>query len=190
MDARRLTKLRKGLAAFLDAVVGTLDHPRRRRWCEAYVRGVLLDGQRKSVEPMAKRLQAIDQSDADYEQSLQQFVNQSPWDEQVVLDGLQSWIARQFGTDGCLIIDDTGFPKQGERSVGVARQYTGTLGKIASCQVAVTLQMATDRDVVGLDARLYLPQAWTEKGDILYFRKPECPLFLALEAISKPAEDC
>jgi len=162
MDARRLTKLRKGLAAFLDAVVGTLDHPRRRRWCEAYVRGVLLDGQRKSVEPMAKRLQAIDQSDADYEQSLQQFVNQSPWDEQVVLDGLQSWIARQFGTDGCLIIDDTGFPKQGERSVGVARQYTGTLGKIASCQVAVTLQMATDRDVVGLDARLYLPQAWTD----------------------------
>ena len=102
MDARKLTKLRKDLSAFLDAVVGTLDHPRRRRWCEAYVRGVLLDGQRKSVEPMAKRLQAIDQSDADYEQSLQQFVNQSPWDEQAVLDGLQTWIARQFGTAECL----------------------------------------------------------------------------------------
>jgi SRSO17 transposase len=78
-----------------------------------------------------------------------------------VLDGLQAWIAKRFGTDGYLIIDDTGFPKQGTRSVGVARQYTGTLGKVASCQVAVTLQLATDREVAGLDARLYLPQAWT-----------------------------
>jgi SRSO17 transposase len=162
MDAKKLTKLRKELTAFLDAVVGSLDHPRRRRWCEAYVRGVLLDGQRKSIEPLARRLEAIDQSDADYEQALQQFVNQSPWDEQAVLGGLQTWIARQFGAVGCLIIDDTGFPKQGERSVGVARQYTGTLGKIASCQVAVTLQLATERDVVGLDARLYLPEAWTD----------------------------
>ncbi|MAT70883.1 MAG: hypothetical protein CMJ58_15315 [Planctomycetaceae bacterium] len=162
MDAKKLTKLRKDLRTFLDVVVGTRDHPRRRRWCEAYVLGVLLDGQRKSVEPMAKRLQAIDQSDADYEQSLQQFVDQSPWDEQAVLAGLQAWIARQFNADGCLIIDDTGFPKPGERSVGVARQDTGTLGKIASCQVAVTLHLATDRDVVGLDARLDLPEAWTD----------------------------
>ena len=92
---------------------------------------MLLDGQRKSVELMAKRLQAIDQSAADYEQSLQQFVNQSPWDERAVLDGLQTWIARQFGADGFLIIDDTGFPKQGERSVGVARQSTGTLSPAA-----------------------------------------------------------
>ena len=162
MDARKLRKLRKDLAAFLDAVVGTLGNARRRRWCETYVRGVLLDGQRKSIEPMAARLQAIEQSQEDYEQALQQFINQSPWDEQAVLDGLQIWIGRQFGTDGYLILDDTGFPKQGVQSVGVARQYTGTLGKVASCQVAVTLQLATGQAVVGLDARLYLPQSWTE----------------------------
>lgn len=78
---------------------------------------------------MAKRLQAIDQSDADYEQSLQQFVNQSPWDEQVMLDGLQSRIARQFGADGCLIIDDTGFPKQGGRSVGSLGNTRGRWGR-------------------------------------------------------------
>ncbi|MBX7106313.1 MAG: IS701 family transposase, partial [Gemmataceae bacterium] len=101
----------------------------------------------------------------DYEQALQQFLNQSPWDEQVVLAGLQAWIGRQFGRDGFLIIDDTGFPKQGRHSVGVARQYTGTLGKVASCQVAVTLQLATGREVVGLDARLYLPKAWVEDED-------------------------
>jgi SRSO17 transposase len=161
MDARKLTKLRKDLTSFLDEVAGTLGHPRRRRWCDAYLRGVLLDGHRKSVEPMAARLQVIEQGVEDYEQALQQFLNQSPWDEQELLDGLHPWIGDRFGRDGFLIIDDTGFPKQGEQSVGVARQYTGTLGKVASCQVAVTLQFATAAHVVALDARLYLPEAWT-----------------------------
>ena len=165
MDARTLAKLKKDLTSFLDEVAGTLGNPRRRRWCESYLRGVLLDGHRKSVEPMAARLKVIEQGEHDYEQGLQQFLNQSPWDEQEVIDGLQTWIARQFGTDGVLIIDDTGFPKQGQHSVGVARQYTGTLGKVASCQVAVTLQFATAAEVVGLEAQLYLPSAWTEDAD-------------------------
>jgi SRSO17 transposase len=162
MDVRKLTKLRQDLTSFLDDVVGTMGNPRRRRWCDAYLRGVLLDGHRKSVEPMAARLKTIEQGSEDYEQALQQFLNQSPWDEQTILDGLQTWIARQFGGEGVLIIDDTGFPKQGQHSVGVARQYTGTLGKVASCQVAVTLQYATATEVVGLDAKLYLPKVWTE----------------------------
>jgi SRSO17 transposase len=161
MDARKLSKLRNDLTAFLDVVAGPLGHPRRRRWCDAYLRGVLLDGHRKSVEPMAARLKVIEQGSEDYEQALQQFLNQSPWDEQELLDGLQAWIGRRFGGSGFLIVDDTGFPKQGEHSVGVARQYTGTLGKVASCQVAVTLQLATATQVVALDAQLYLPEAWT-----------------------------
>lgn len=82
-----------------------------------------------------------------------------------MLDALQDWIGRKLGSDGFLIIDDTGFPKQGDNSVGVARQYTGTLGKIASCQVAVTLQLATGRDVVGLDAKLYLSEAWCRDSE-------------------------
>jgi SRSO17 transposase len=162
MDARKLSKLRKDLVAFLDAVVGTLGNARRRRWCEAYVRGVLLDGQRKSIEPMAVRLKKIEEGAEDYEQALQQFINQSPWDEYAVLDSLQAWVGRQFRAEGYLILDDTGFPKQGQHSVGVARQYTGTLGKVASCQVAVTLQLATQREVLGLDACLYLPQTWAD----------------------------
>jgi SRSO17 transposase len=165
MNARMLLKLRKDLASFLDDVVGTLGHPRRRRWCECYVRGILLDGQRKSIEPMAARLKAIEQGSEDYEQALQQFINQSPWDEQALRDGLQGWVGRQFGTEGFLILDDTGFPKQGRNSVGVARQYTGTLGKVGSCQVAVTLQFATQQEVVCMDARLYLPKAWTDDPD-------------------------
>lgn len=167
MNARQLAKLRRDLTTFLDDVAGSLAHPRRRRWCDAYLRGILLDGHRKSVEPMAARLKRVEQGAEDYEQALQQFLNQSPWDPQSVLDDLQAWIARQFGTDGFLIIDDTGFPKQGVASVGVARQYTGTLGKVASCQVAVTLQFTTGREVVGLDTRLYLPEAWTADADRL-----------------------
>jgi SRSO17 transposase len=167
MDERKLTKLRKDLTAFLDDVAGALGHPRRRHWCDAYLRGILLDGHRKSVEPMAARLKAIERGDEDYEQALQQFLSQSPWDERSLLDALHPWIAKRFGTDGFLIIDDTGFPKQGEHSVGVARQYTGTLGKVASCQVAVTLQFATAAHVVALDAQLYLPEAWAGDRDRL-----------------------
>jgi SRSO17 transposase len=165
MDARKLSKLRRDLTAFLDSVVGTMGNVRRRRWCDAYVRGILLDGHRKSVEPMAARLRTIEQGEEDYEQALQQFLNQSPWDAGDVRDGLHAWIARRFGTAGVVIIDDTGFPKQGTHSVGVARQYTGTLGKVASCQVAVTLQFATAKEVVGLDAQLYLPKAWADDAD-------------------------
>ena len=163
MDARKLKKLQTELTKVLDEVAGTVRHPRQRRWCHTYVRGILLDGQRKSIEPMADRLQAIEQGDEDYEQALQQFINQSPWDEQAVLDGLQRWIGQRFTEEGFLILDDTGFPKQGTHSVGVARQYTGTLGKVASCQVAVTLQLGTPREVLGLDARLYLPESWTDE---------------------------
>ena len=100
MDARKLSKLRKDLAAFLDAVVGTLGNARRRRWCETYVRGVLLDGQRKSIEPMSARLKKIEHGEEDYEQALQQFINQSPWDEQggarqlADLDGATIWQRR------------------------------------------------------------------------------------------------
>lgn len=147
----------------------------RRQWAVTYVRGLLLDGQRKSVEPMAKRLVAIDGSPRDYEQSLQQFVNQSPWKERPVRDRLARWVAHR-GTrkrgrsqaaartapDGSLIIDDTGFPKQGKHSVGVARQYSGTLGKVGNCQVTVTLYYGDATAVgYGVDAELYLPEVWT-----------------------------
>ena len=81
---------------------------------------------------MAARLQKIESGAEDYEQALQQFLNQSPWDEQAALDGLQRWISRKFGTQGYLILDDTGFPKQGKHSVGVAPHHTGTLGQVGS----------------------------------------------------------
>jgi SRSO17 transposase len=168
MDAKRLQRLRAELARYLDDVLPDLGRKGRRDWAELYVRGLLLDGQRKSAGAMAQRLRRIDRSPEDYEQGLQQFLSQSPWDERSVRDRLARHLHGTLGGDGLLILDDTGFPKQGTHSVGVARQYSGTLGKVGSCQVGVTLQYATEREVVGLDAELYLPEeAWGKDSDRL-----------------------
>ncbi len=127
---------------------------------------------------MARRLEEIDGSKQDYEQSLQQLVNQSPWPAGLVRDRLQRWVAassaaqvrRHLGGSAAafqrfLILDETGFAKQGKSSVGVSRQYSGTLGKVASCQIAVTLQYATQPaarakggEVFCVDMRLFLPE--------------------------------
>jgi SRSO17 transposase len=166
MDAKRLQKLRAELGAYLNELMpDQLGNRRRRRWAEVYVRGLLLDGARKSIEPMARRLEAIDHPldpGTDYEQAMQQLVNQSPWEDRGPRDRLAHHVVATVGVGGALLLDDTGFPKQGTHSVGVARQYSGTLGKIGNCQVAVTLQYATERAVFCLDAALYLPKEWTE----------------------------
>jgi SRSO17 transposase len=166
MDAKRLQKLRGELGSFLDELMpDRLGNRRRRQWAEVYVRGLMLDGARKSIEPMAGRLEEIDgytDDRVDYEQALQQLINQSPWDDQSLRDRLAHRIVATAGVGGALLIDDTGFPKQGKHSVGVARQYSGTMGKIGNCQVAVTLQYATERAVFCLDAALYLPEEWTK----------------------------
>src|SRR5262245_13241469 len=168
MDTKQLQRLRADLSTFLDELTpDRLGNVARRRWAEVYLRGLLLDGHRKSVEPMAQRLQATDGGTRDYEQALQQFLDQSPWDDRPVRDRLARRVMAAVGTDGSVIIDDTGFPKQGTHSVGVARQYSGTLGKVGSCQVAVTLQYATDREVFALDAALYLPEEWGRDRDRL-----------------------
>ncbi len=158
MDAKQLQRLRLDLAHYLDVVLPDLGRQGRRPWAELYLRGLLLDGRRKSAGAMAERLQRIDRTEHDYEQGLQQFLSQSPWDERPVRDQLARHVCQTLGGEGLLILDDTGFPKQGTHSVGVERQYSGTLGKVGNCQIAVTLQFATKREVVCLDAALYLPE--------------------------------
>jgi SRSO17 transposase len=168
MDAKRLQRLQGDLTRFLDDVLPDLGRKGRRAWAELYLRGLLLDGRRKSAGAMAERLQRIDRSPEDYEQGLQQFLSQSPWDARPVRDRLARHLAGLLDPDGSLVLDDTGFPKQGTHSVGVERQYSGTLGKVGNCQVGVTLQYATEREVVGLDADLYLPEeSWGNRPDRL-----------------------
>jgi SRSO17 transposase len=96
------------------------------------------------------------------EQSLQQFLNQSPWDWQPLWHQRAARVERAFAPVVAWIVDDTGFPKKGEHSVGVARQYSGTLGKTANCQIAVSLHRTDARGSSPLGFRLYLPQEWTD----------------------------
>jgi SRSO17 transposase len=156
MTTRELEASRKRLEGFADEMLGSLRDRRQGRWGQVYLRGLLLEGRRKSVQPMAERL-----PDGD-EQCLQQFLNQSPWEWQPVRERIAKKMTAALGGGGCWIVDDTGFPKQGKHSVGVARQYCGTLGKRGNCQVGVSISYATPRGAMPLDWALYLPKEWTD----------------------------
>lgn len=140
------------------------DFPQARpaQWASVYLRGLLLDGERKSIEPLSRRVALPENlAVADPDQALQQFVNQSPWDEGKLLRRYRRRLARTFHSpDGIFVIDDVSFPKQGRHSVGVQRQYCGALGKKANCQVAVSVHYVSPKGHYPLDFRLYLPDAW------------------------------
>ncbi len=141
-----------------------LNRPRQAAWCGIYLHGLLADGERKSIEPMAQRLaRRLDFDVADPDQALQQFVNQSTWDEQKVGRHYRAVMAETFADPrGLFVIDDTSFPKQGRHSVGVQRQYCGALGKRANCQVAPSVHYVSPKGHCPLAMRLYLPEAWLD----------------------------
>jgi SRSO17 transposase len=122
---------------------------------EQYVRGLLLEGRRKSIQPMAARL-----VDGD-EEGLQHFITDSPWDDEPVRRRLARRMTAEIEPEGW-IVDDTGLPKDGRFSPGVAHQYCGALGKTANCQVLVSLNAASDRASCPLDWRLFVPKSWDQ----------------------------
>jgi SRSO17 transposase len=121
-----------------------------------YVRGLLEQGPRKSLEPMVERLGA----DADY-QSMQQFVADSPWDPARVVRAVAERVAPEVEVEAW-VLDDTGFPKDGKDSPGVKRQYSGTLGKTGNCQIGVSVHAVGSRGTVPLGWALYLPEDWCQ----------------------------
>jgi SRSO17 transposase len=157
----QLRRIRARLVAFAEDLFEPLPRKDQRRWGQTYLRGLLLDGKRKSIQPMATRLARGDpQADADaLEQALQQFVNQSPWDPVPVRRRLAQRMTTTIGPDAW-VIDDTGFPKFGRHSVGVAPQYCGALGKVANCQVGVSVHAATDQASCPINWRLFVPEEW------------------------------
>ena len=158
MKPTELAKARGRLVAFAGEMFASLARSDQRRWGEVYLRGLMLDGRRKSIEPMAARL-----SDGD-EQCLQQFVNQSPWAWEPVRRQLAARMSAEIAPLAW-IVDDTGFPKAGRYSVGVERQYSGTLGKIGNCQVGVSISTASEVASCPLDWRLFLPAAWDNDAE-------------------------
>jgi SRSO17 transposase len=160
----QLRRVRRRLETFAEAIFEPIRRKDQRRWGSTYLRGLLLDGKRKSIQPMAARLargepgQHVD-PDA-IEQALQQFVSQSPWDWTPVRQRLAQRMAAAI-RPAAWVIDDTSFPKFGRHSVGVAPQYCGALGKVANCQVGVSVHAVTDTASVPLDWQLFLPESWT-----------------------------
>jgi SRSO17 transposase len=147
----------------------------RRHWAEVYLQGLFLDGERKSIQPLSQRVN-VPGWQGDTEQALQLFVNQSNWDEQAVLCTHRQVLAESLADPaGVIVIDDTGFPKKGRHSVGVARQYSGTLGKTDNCQIAVSLHYVAPMGDYPLALRLFLHESWTSQ--------PE-----RMEAVHVPAE--
>src|SRR3954452_156947 len=155
-----LRRLEDYAAGFREAFV--FDRP--ARWAPVYLAGLIQEGERKSIEPLARRVALPPELQVkDPDQALQQFVNQSPWDEQQVLKRYRTVMARTFADpEGIFVIDDTSFPKQGRHSVGVQRQYCGALGKRANCQVAPSVHYVSPEGHYPLAMRLYLPESWAK----------------------------
>jgi SRSO17 transposase len=151
--AADLEAQRAELIEFAEQMYGSLARCDQRAKGEQYVRGLLLEGRRKSIQPMAARL-----PDGD-EQGLQQFITDSPWADAPVRRRLARRMSAEIEPLGW-VVDDTGLPKDGRFSPGVAHQYCGALGKTANCQVIVSVNAATDEASCPLDWRLFLPSEW------------------------------
>jgi SRSO17 transposase len=155
MTEAQAVRCRKRLEQFLIDLLEPVGRSERRHWGEVYVRSLLLDGERKSIEPLATRLPEGNV------QAMQQFIGQSPWEWNPVWERLGKRMTAELEPDPAWVVDDTGFPKQGTHSVAVERQYSGTLGKTGNCQIAVSVHHVGEQGNVPLGWRLYLPESWT-----------------------------
>src|SRR5437764_2363228 len=170
--------VRERLEAFgVEVLAGAMNRPVQVRNGALYLRGLLEEGARKSLEPLVERLGG----DADY-QSLQQFLADSPWDPVVVMRAISERVAPEIDVQAW-VLDDTGFPKDGKDSPGVKRQYSGTLGKTGNCQIGVSVHAVGSKGTVPLGWALYLPEEWCKDAarrkkakiptDVVFKTKPE-----------------
>src|SRR5512140_2332930 len=151
-----MAEIRPRLLGFAAEMLGGLARKDQRAAGELYVRGLLSGGQRKSMQPMAARL-GVDH------QRLQQFSTASTWDYAAVRRNVARWFAASQPVDA-LVVDDTGFGKDGSASPCVARQYSGTLGKVGNCQVAVSVHLVNEHASCAADWRLFCPESWDDSA--------------------------
>lgn len=175
------------MEAFVAEVAGAaMSHPVQRVNTELYVRGLLAAGARKSLEPLVERLDGA----GDY-QSLQQFLADSPWSSERLMQAVVERVAPVVAAEAW-VLDDTGFPKDGKNSPGVKRQYSGTLGKIGNCQIGVSLHAVSEHATLPLGWALYLPEDWCADSvrrrkakipdDVAFKTKPQLGLALVEQA--------
>ena len=156
MTPQEIAEVRPRLLDFAAEMLGGLARKDQRAAGELYVRGLLTDGQRKSMQPMAARL-GVDH------QRLQQFITSSTWDYAAVRRNVARDFAGRCPVEA-LVVDDTGFPKDGPASPCVARQYSGTLGRTANCQVGVSVHLVNEHASCAADWRLFCPESWDDKA--------------------------
>ena len=187
MDAEELRRLRPELELFLDRYAPLFGRPEPQAHARRYVQGLLLGGERRSAENIAEAVQGC------VVRSLQQFISASPWDAAAVLAELRRQIAAEWGDPGAVVtVDETGFPKKGAKSVGVERQYSGTLGRTDNCQVGVFAGYHAPKGHALLDRRLFLPAEWAADaprrvaagapGAVVFRSKPELALAMVADA--------
>jgi len=186
------------LAAYFDRIGAVLRNVQQRASFATYATGLMGDGERKSAEPMAARACPDPERVRAAHQKLTYFTRGAEWSDPDVRRVAARYAVAAMTARGAVsawILDDTGFPKQGKHSVGVQRQYSGTAGKVANCQVGVSLSIATPTEHVPVDFALYLPESWTE--DPLRRAEAHIPdevtfktkLELALEMIERAVDD-
>lgn len=171
-------------AAYIEGLANAARHQDRQAPLENYCKGLLLPGERKSIEPMAARLDA--ENTQAMRQSLHHLVAKAPWSDDLVLEQVRHSVLpvmQKHGPVVAWIVDDTGFPKKGKHSVGVARQYCGQVGKQDNCRVAVSLSVATWSSSLPIAYRLYLPKEWVEDSE----RREKTEVPEEVEFQTKPA---
>ena len=174
----------KRFAAYIDGLANAAGHEDRQAPLKNYCKGLLLPGERKSIEPMAARLDA--ENTQAMRQSLHHLVAKAPWSDDLVLEQVRLSVLpamQKHGPVVAWIVDDTGFPKKGKHSVGVTRQYCGQVGKQENCRVAVSLSVATWSSSLPIEYRLYLPKEWAEDAE----RREKTEVPEEVEFQTKPA---
>jgi SRSO17 transposase len=174
----------KRFAAYIEGLATAAGHQDRQAPLKNYCKGLLLPGERKSIEPMAARLDSVNTQSM--RQSLHHLVAKAPWSDEVLLQQVRNYVLpamQKHGPVVAWIVDDTGFPKKGKHSVGVTRQYCGQVGKQENCRVAVSLSVATWNSSLPIEYRLYLPKEWAEDAE----RREKTEVPEQIEFQTKPA---
>jgi SRSO17 transposase len=193
MTPTQLKKLDKELSKFLDYITDDMGRPERRQSMALYLTGLLLSGGRKTAVGMGRRLAKHDNEAEGMRQRLQQCVSISRWADEEIRRRLARLFEKRLKPEA-FIVDDTGFPKKGKHSVGVKRQYSGTLGATGNCQVAPSLHVANDDSSGCIGMRLYLPEEWASNiprrrevgipDDVVFQRKWEIAIDLLDDALN------
>src|SRR2546423_2404566 len=188
MDQAEFDRVAASFAAFHAEVAPLFGRKEAQRRSEQYVRGLLVQQtDRRNAENVAEMIVGATP------RTLQRLLTEAPWPTEPVIDRLQAYLGARLNTpEGIFVLDESGFPKQGRKSVGVVRQYCGTLGKVGNCQLGVFLSYVSARGHALVDKRLYLPPAWIDDparcraagvpARIRYQNKPELGLAMLRQA--------